>query len=128
MANEIFIGLGLWLALINLCCDGLSIDPIVSLSSGLLLRGSKLMSTQEQEFLAFRGIPYGQPPVGPLRFQVSQLYITGDVLVVYFTSFNIRYAKALMWYIMPQILCKVLLLSIFIAYIFIRCIIFPTIY
>ena len=46
-------------------------DPVVSLSSGLLIRGSKLFSSKDQEFLAFRGIKYAQSPIGPLRFQVK---------------------------------------------------------
>ncbi|XP_074595180.1 esterase E4-like isoform X2 [Brevipalpus obovatus] len=45
--------------------------PQVTLSSGIL-RGRKMKTGErgdEKEFVAFLGIPYARPPVGPLRFQ-----------------------------------------------------------
>ena len=75
MANQILFGISLFVSLIQIGCNALSIDPLVSLSSGLLIRGSKLQSTKERDFFAFRGIPYGQSPVGALRFQASHVHI-----------------------------------------------------
>ena len=37
-------------------------DPVVNTNSG------RLCGTREEGALAFRGIPYAQPPIGPLRF------------------------------------------------------------
>ncbi len=54
--------------------NGLGVDPIVSIGNGQIVKGSKMMSFSEREFLSFRGIPYGQPPLGPLRFQVSRFF------------------------------------------------------
>lgn len=35
------------------------------------LLGSEMVSSSGRKFHAFRAIPYAQPPVGNLRFQVS---------------------------------------------------------
>ena len=60
--------------LLSLCLmlqvRALSVEPMVRVRTGAL-RGSKMLSSADREFLAFRGIPYAQAPVGPLRFQVK---------------------------------------------------------
>jgi len=55
-------------ALPLICVQAMSIQPTVCIGSGSLI-GSKMLSTEGRVFLAFRGIPYAQPPVGPLRFK-----------------------------------------------------------
>lgn len=63
-------------ALITICC-ALSINavlgeesPIVRIKNGTL-EGTFMTSRKGREFMAFMGIPYAQPPVGELRFEVS---------------------------------------------------------
>lgn len=48
-----------------------SLDPLVTIPTLGQVRGSRMFSFNQREFLAFRGIPYAQPPVGELRFRVS---------------------------------------------------------
>lgn len=43
--------------------------PIITISEGKI-QGIKLKSVTGKEYLAFRGIPYAQPPIGDLRFRV----------------------------------------------------------
>lgn len=71
----------------------LSRPPIVKTNSGDI-QGSVATSFQDRRtYYSFRGIPYAQPPIGPLRFKVSvhcALYVdrsdeTGN-FVWYFTS------------------------------------------
>ena len=47
-----------------------SLDPLVAIPTLGLVRGSRMSSFNGREFLAFRGIPYAEPPVGELRFKV----------------------------------------------------------
>ncbi|KAJ8871304.1 hypothetical protein PR048_027621 [Dryococelus australis] len=44
--------------------------PIVRVRQGLV-RGNTMTSLSGRTFLAYRGIPYARPPVGQLRFAVS---------------------------------------------------------
>ena len=44
--------------------------PIVGVANGRI-RGTVLRSREEREFYGFYHIPYGEPPVGKRRFQVS---------------------------------------------------------
>jgi hypothetical protein len=37
------------------------------------LRGVKLKTIWDKEYLAFRGIPYAKPPIDKLRFRVSYI-------------------------------------------------------
>jgi hypothetical protein len=48
-------------------------DPLVTIPGLGKVRGSKMSSFNQREFLSFRGIPYAQPPIGELRFKVSCL-------------------------------------------------------
>lgn len=43
--------------------------PIVTLTEGQI-QGTTLKSVLGQHYLAFRGIPFAQPPLGDLRFRV----------------------------------------------------------
>ncbi|XP_060528819.1 cocaine esterase-like isoform X2 [Cylas formicarius] len=60
-----------------LCCLLLGLasvafaDPIVSIPNGEL-QGLQLQSPELNEFYAFLGVPYGQPPIGDLRFESPQ--------------------------------------------------------
>lgn len=45
-----------------------TVDPLVRVRNGLM-RGTKMTSEAGRDFLAFRAVPYAQPPVGSLRFQ-----------------------------------------------------------
>lgn len=45
------------------------ISPTVVVKNGSLA-GSLMRSRRDREFFAFRGIPYAQPPLGQLRFEV----------------------------------------------------------
>lgn len=44
--------------------------PIVKIPTLGSVLGSQMSSASGRNFFAFRGIPYGQPPVGNLRFKV----------------------------------------------------------
>lgn len=46
------------------------VEPIVKTVDGLL-RGKIAQSVRGGSYFSFQGVPYAQPPVGPLRFQVS---------------------------------------------------------
>jgi hypothetical protein len=43
--------------------------PVVETSLGLV-KGHSAFSRDGRKYFAFVGIPYAQPPVGPLRFEV----------------------------------------------------------
>jgi hypothetical protein len=63
--------------LIGICCqlvNSESLDPLVTIPVLGQVRGSRMSSFNQREFLAFRGIPYAQPPVGELRFKVSSVF------------------------------------------------------
>jgi acetylcholinesterase len=45
-------------------------DDIIVLKQGSV-KGHRLTSRKGREIFAFQGIPYAEPPVGELRFQVS---------------------------------------------------------
>ena len=51
-----------------------SLEPLVTIPSLGQVRGSLMSSFNQREFLAFRGIPYAQPPVGDLRFKVKHTF------------------------------------------------------
>ena len=44
-------------------------SPIVQIKNGTL-EGTIMKSRKGREFVGFRGIPYAQPPLGALRFEV----------------------------------------------------------
>ena len=48
--------------------------PIITISEGVI-QGIKLKSVLGKDYLAFKGIPYAQPPKGPLRFKVIFYYL-----------------------------------------------------
>ena len=50
-------------------------DLIVSLSDGQI-NGTYMNSWLNNQFLAFRRIPYAEPPIEDLRFQVSLLLLS----------------------------------------------------
>lgn len=45
--------------------------PILKIATGLI-RGSKRKTIYDDDYYGFEGIPYGQPPVGDLRFKSPQ--------------------------------------------------------
>lgn len=49
-------------------------DPLLSIENGEI-RGLYMQTRLNQQFAAFRGIPYAQSPTGNLRFVVSTLLI-----------------------------------------------------
>ncbi|VEN56372.1 unnamed protein product [Callosobruchus maculatus] len=55
--------------------------PLVTVEQGVL-RGCVKTSLNNEEFLSFQGIPYAKPPVGQLRFKMS------NVLRNIFTTFE----------------------------------------
>ena len=77
--NEVevnFRGILSWLTVI--CCLILQCQSdeqqlTVNIPSLGGLRGSRMVSSSGRKFHAFRGIPYAEPPVGNLRFNVSFL-------------------------------------------------------
>lgn len=48
-------------------------DAIVTVTQGRVA-GTIMKSRDGKSFYAFRGIPYARPPVGDLRFKVSDFY------------------------------------------------------
>jgi Carboxylesterase family len=49
------------------------VSPIVCLEDGCV-RGKVMPGYQTENFEAFLGIPFAQPPVGALRFQVLMIF------------------------------------------------------
>lgn len=45
-------------------------EPIVQTKNGTL-RGVVQRNVENEDYCAFKGIPYAQPPIGDLRFKVS---------------------------------------------------------
>lgn len=45
---------------------------IIKISNGYVNGTRGVTFNKNESYLAFRGIPYAKPPVGQLRFQVSQ--------------------------------------------------------
>lgn len=45
-------------------------EPLVTIADLGQVRGSRMSSASGREILAFRGVPYAEPPVGDLRFRV----------------------------------------------------------
>lgn len=43
----------------------------VNLKQGVLLGRVEKTVYKKQDYISFRGIPYAEPPTGPLRFKVS---------------------------------------------------------
>lgn len=54
---------------------GTSSNPVVTIKEGQL-RGREVTATsfQKKKYFAFQGIPYAQPPVGKLRFNVGTVF------------------------------------------------------
>lgn len=48
-----------------------SVEVIAQTEYGQV-RGRKIVSALDAEYLSFYGIPYGSPPTGELRFKVSE--------------------------------------------------------
>ena len=48
---------------------------VIELSCGKI-RGTVEKTLSGSSYMAFKGIPYSQPPTGDLRFKVSQAIIT----------------------------------------------------
>lgn len=48
-------------------------DPLVETSYGWL-QGTLQKSYNGRIFSSFEGVPYAQPPIGPLRFEVNFIY------------------------------------------------------
>lgn len=57
-------------------------DPIINISEGKI-KGYIRKNLNGESFYAFLGIPYGKPPVGSLRFKVSN----ENNFCYYFTKF-----------------------------------------
>lgn len=49
-------------------------DTIVNTPSGKL-QGSILQTWTDKNFYSFRGVPFAEPPIGNLRFKVSEVYL-----------------------------------------------------
>lgn len=45
--------------------------PVVTVNEGKLLGKKEISTFSGLEYLAFYGVPYGEPPVGNLRFRVT---------------------------------------------------------
>lgn len=56
-----------------IACDFFFNLPVVTIPSLGQVVGLRMRSVSGRSFLAFRGVPYAQPPVGELRFRVSTL-------------------------------------------------------
>jgi len=56
-------------------------SPIVTTRSGSL-QGVISRSRDGREFFKYLGIPYAQPPIGPLRFAVSQIELVSDYVSI----------------------------------------------
>ena len=52
-----------------LLCSTVQSSVVVETTLGSI-RGSSLVSNSSRHVLSFRGVPYAEPPVGLLRFQV----------------------------------------------------------
>lgn len=62
-----------WLLLLLFYCFTNNVtgeNPTVTLKQGKL-KGWIHKSTNNKDIYSFTGIPYGKPPLGPLRFKVS---------------------------------------------------------
>jgi carboxylesterase type B len=53
-------------------------EPTVSIAQGAL-QGKVMTSRKGRRIHAFQGIPYAEPPVGDLRFQVRMEFFTFGV-------------------------------------------------
>lgn len=51
---------------------GYFFQPMVKISNGAI-RGQTLQSRDGRDYYSFTGIPYAKPPIGPLRFKVSNI-------------------------------------------------------
>lgn len=54
--------------------------PIAEIANGQI-RGIKKRSIEGYEYIAFRGIPYAESPVGDLRFKVSNYELFYQIYV-----------------------------------------------
>ena len=45
-------------------------EPLVVKTSAGEILGYRMTSRAGRQFMAFAGVPYAKPPIGPLRFQV----------------------------------------------------------
>lgn len=56
--------------------------PIVSLKQGQIFGKSDVLPRTGKPYIYFRGIPYAEPPVGKLRFQVSESQVVNPWMLL----------------------------------------------
>lgn len=62
--------------------------PIITLREGKI-QGITLKSILGKDYLAFRGIPYAQPPIGNLRFCVKT--VSNKLTIIYIRFFEYKF-------------------------------------
>lgn len=74
MKSVIFlVSLSLIFIVTNAVVDGFDKYRTVETKSGQIRGIRKTSMLKNTDFYSFRGIPYGKPPIGDLRFKVSSL-------------------------------------------------------
>lgn len=71
LARVLLIAIGIILCVHDVC---LLSNPQVIVPSLGEIRGSSFSSAAGRSFIAFRGVPYAEPPIGQLRFKVPFIW------------------------------------------------------